>query len=143
MRTRRIKLIRNIVRLTSEELKRVQNGLEKRTSKELAAIAHKWLLDGREEKAIELMLSDDNQNRLSLRSRLDELLIPYCKCIGLDFPIPEETSYAEVNDDILKLEEFESTNIYFPVFRRPETAVWQLLLTVPKRPCFWPPKAKN
>lgn len=49
VRTRRIELIRTGVRLTSEELKRVQNGLETRTSEELAAIAYKRdLLDGRE-----------------------------------------------------------------------------------------------
>ena len=107
VRTRRIKLIQKTVRLTSEELERVQNGLEKRISEELAMIAYKRrVLDGREEKAIELMLSEGNQSRLRLGSRLDELLISHCKYTGLDFPVPEEMSCAEVNDDILKVEDF-------------------------------------
>lgn len=96
-----------MVRLKSEELKRVQNRLEKRTSEELAMIAYKKrLLDEREEIAVDLMLSEGNQNQLRLGSRLDELLIPYRKYTGLDFPVPEEMSCAEVNDDIVKVEDF-------------------------------------
>jgi len=107
VRSRKIELIRNKVRLISEELKKVQKGLEMRTSEELATISHKRrLLDGREEKAMEIMLSEGNQNRLRLGSRLDELLMPYQNYTGLDSDFPEEMSCAEVNDDILKVEDF-------------------------------------
>ncbi|KAG8531624.1 uncharacterized protein KY384_003255 [Bacidia gigantensis] len=107
VRTRRIELIRHEVRLTTEELNRVQNGLEMRTSEELATVAHqRILLDEREEKAIEFMLSEGNQNRLGLGSKLDELLMSYQRSTALDFHYPEEMSY--VKDVILKVEDFEA-----------------------------------
>lgn len=101
--TRRIELIRKEVGEIIEELKPIQNGLERRISEELAEIAHsRRSLDRCEEKAVNLMLSKGNRNRLHLGLRLDELLISHQKCTGSDFHSPEEMSCAEVNDGALK-----------------------------------------
>ncbi len=107
LRTKRIELIRKEVGVILEELKRIQNGLEPRMSEELVMIADsKRSLDGREEKTIDLMLSEGNQNRSRLGSRLDELLIPRLKGTGSDFLYPEEMSCAEVGETVLKVEDF-------------------------------------
>lgn len=107
LRTRRMELIRKEVGEIIEELKRVQNGLERRMSEELVEIAHsRRLLDGREEKAVDLMLSEGNRNLSRLGSRLDELLIPRLKDTGSEFLYPEKMSCAEVDETILELEDF-------------------------------------
>ena len=78
------------MRLTSEDLKRLQSGLEKRMSEDSATNACKRRFVGTREEAVELIVSEDNQNRLRLGSRLDEILIPYRKYTELDFSVPEE-----------------------------------------------------
>ena len=55
---------------------------------------------------MELVVSEDNQHRLRLGLRLDEILIPYRKCTDLDFSVPEEMGGAQVNDDVIKVEDF-------------------------------------
>ena len=107
LRTRRMELIRKEVGVILEELKQVQNGLERRMSEELAMIAdRRRLLARREEEAIDLILSEGNQNRSRLGSRLDELLIPYLKGTGSGFLYPQEMSCAEMDETILKVEDF-------------------------------------
>ncbi len=107
LRTRRMELIRKEVGVILEELKRVQNGLERRMSEELAMIAdRRKLLARREEEAVDLMLSDGNRNRSRLGSRLNELLVPGLKGTGSDLLFPEEMSCAEMDETVLKIEDF-------------------------------------
>ena len=73
-------------------------------SEEFATIAYRRrCLSARDEKAVEFIVSEDNKIRLRLKSRLDEILIPYRKHTELDFSVPEEIGSAEVDDDVLKV----------------------------------------
>ena len=104
-RTGKIQLIQREVRGKLEELKRVQNELEKSTSEELTKIAHRRaFLDEVEKKEIEFMLSEGSQNRLRLGSRLDDFLIQRQICTDLDLHYPEEMSCTEANNTLLKSE---------------------------------------
>ena len=102
-----MELIRKEVGVILEELKRVQNRLERRMSEELAMVADgRRLLARREEEAIDLMLSEGNRNRSRLGSKLDELLIPGLRGTYSDFLFPKEMSCAETDETVLKLEDF-------------------------------------
>ena len=107
LRTRRMELIQKEVGVIVEELKRVQNRLERRMSEELAMVAdERRRLARREEEAIDLMLSEGNRNRSRLGSRLDELLIPGLRGIYSDFLFPKEMSCVEMDETVLKIEDF-------------------------------------
>lgn len=102
-RTEKIRLIQGGGGANLAELKRVQNELETRMSKELTAIGQRRaLLDELEKTEIELMLSWGHQNRLCLGSALDEFLMHRHICTDSSLRPPEEMSRAEGDDATLK-----------------------------------------
>lgn len=108
LQTRKIEMIQREVEVKIEELRRVQNELEVRMSAELAMISHRRkLLDELEKKAIDLTLSEGNENRLHVGSGLDEFLIKGQKYTELDVYHPEKMSRAEGNNAPLELEDLE------------------------------------
>lgn len=108
LQTRKIEMIQREVEVKIEELRRVQNELEVRMSAKLAMIAHRRkLLDELEKKAIDLTLSEGNQNRLRVGSGLDGFLIKGQKCTESGVQDPEKIRHAKGNDAPLKLEDLE------------------------------------
>ena len=102
-RTRKIRLIQREAGTKLEELKRVQNGLETRMSKELTAIGQRRaLLDELEKTEVELMLTGAHQNRVRLGSALDEFLMRRHICTDSTLRPPEEMSRAEGDDATLE-----------------------------------------
>ncbi len=110
LQTRKIETIQREAEVKIEELRRVQNELEVRMSAELAMIAQRRkLLDEFEKKAIDLTLSEGNQNRLRVGSGLDGFLIKGQKCTESGVQHPEKMRHAKGDDAPLKLEDLEGT----------------------------------